>query len=542
MKCHAERIALRFMDQAWTYAELDRISAALAAGLRASGARCGDRIGLLLPNGPELVWLYLACIRLGAIAVPLNIRLTGRELAHNLNHCGARLCIAQRSLCRLLEPIRQEMRSIEKIFVVQSGGPLPGGEPYETLLVGSSKAEWATLALDTPAAILYTSGSTAFPKGVLHTQRSLGATVRYYVEAVGLGESDVVLGMLSMAHIFGFTLQWLAPLGAGATVVVTPSFDPEAVLELIEAHRVTHLYGLPIMFDNLTRSAAARRAACVSLRYCLAGGDAVSSALSERMREVLGVDLHEGCGMTEVIPYCLNRPGAENRVGTIGPPSVGMQVRLADTAGADVAERGIGEILVKSDALMDGYWQDPQATQEVLTDGWFHTGDLGQQDSAGYYRFVGRSKQIIVRGGSNISPLEVEAVLARHPSIREAAVVGKPDAALGETVAAFVVAKPSAVPDADELLRFAATRLAAYKMPESVFFLDELPRGSTGKVQRKLLRDWLTLSAGDEGAPSDMWDFLSMLHEKYVVSDLEGKRDRPLGRDGCHGRPESVHR
>jgi acyl-CoA synthetase (AMP-forming)/AMP-acid ligase II len=487
---HAERIALRFKENAWTYAELDRISDALATGLWTRGIRAGDRVAFLLPNGFELVSLNLACIKLGAVAVPLNVRLTGAELAYVLNHCMARMCIAHASLYSALEPLDAELPFVEARFLVGADRMPANAESFDNLLAAPQpRSDWPFMPGTAPAAILYTSGTTARPKGVTHTYGSLGNTIRQYVQASGLAENDVVLGMLSMAHIFGFTLQLLAPLSAGATVIVTPSFDPEGVLALVAGHGVTHLYGLPVMFDALTRYPAAHSSDCSSLRYCLAGGDAVTPTLSERMRAVLGVDLYEGCGMTEVIPYCLNRPALENRVGSIGRPSVGMEVRLVGEAGVEAPSGEVGEMLVRSDALMAGYWDDPAATAEAINEGWFRTGDLGRCDEAGYYWFVGRRKEIIVRGGSNISPLEVEAVLSRHPDVREAAVVGAPDPVLGETVAAFVVLKDGASLSADELRSFGAGQIATYKLPESITFLPDLPRGMTGKVNRKALKE-----------------------------------------------------
>ena len=206
--------------------------------------------------------------------------------------------------------------------------------------------------------------------------------------------------------------------------------------------------------------------------------------------------------MTEVIPYALNRPGIENRVGSIGQPSVGMSLRLVDESGSDVPPGETGEILVKSEGLTIGYWDDPDATAGVLRDGWFHTGDLGRRDEAGYYWFVGRRKEIIVRGGSNISPFEVEAVLSRHPAVYEVGVVGVPHPALGEIVAAFVVLKSGVTATANELLRFATGKMAEYKIPERMTFPADLPRGPTGKVQRRTLREWAADDANADRSPA----------------------------------------
>ena len=487
---NSERIAFRFGERVWTYAELASATDAIACGLISRGIRRGDRVAFLLPNSPELVFLNLACLQLGAIAVPVNVRLKGAELAYILNHCRARLAIVHAELYPNLQPVRSDLGHVEAIFIVDAVSP-NNCEAFESLMIAGTVQDDGSLpSPDDVAAILYTSGTTARPKGVTHTHHSLASTVRNYGTAIGLNSADVVFGMLSISHIFGFTLQLLTPLSVGATVVAAPSFDADRVLQIIARHRVTHLYGLPVMFDALTRQPLDASADVRSLRYCLAGGDAVSQRLNASVYAVLGVELYEGCGMTEVLPYTLNRPGIENRVGSIGKPSPGMSLRLVNDAGEDVAEGEVGEILVRSECLTTGYWEDHEATAAVMRDGWFHTGDLGRRDSAGYYWFVGRSKEIIVRGGSNISPLEVEAALCKYPAIQEVAVVGMPHSTYGESVAAFVVLKNGASASDEELRHFAAQSIADYKLPERFTFLTDLPRGLTGKVHRKTLKEW----------------------------------------------------
>jgi acyl-CoA synthetase (AMP-forming)/AMP-acid ligase II len=487
---NAARIAMHYEERRWTYADLERVISALASGFAARGIQAGDRVAFLLPNSPELVFINLACCKLGAVAVPLNIRLTGHELAYNLNHSETRLCVIHASLLPVLEPFLSQLTAVETLFIAASNHSVGGIEPFETL-IDESRAftDWIDTPEETPVAILYTSGTTARPKGVTHTQRSLGYTASYYSEAVNMQESDVLLGMLSMAHIFAYALQLLPSLCVGASVVVMPGNDPKSTLGLITRHRVTHLYGLPVMFSALIETAKTTACDASSLRYCVGGGDAVSPALNDSMRRVFDTDIHQACGMTEVIPYCCNRPGYENRIGTIGKPSLGMSLRLIDRNGNLAREGEEGEIQVQSNALMAGYWHDPEATAAAMDDGWFRTGDLGRCDETGYYHFVGRSKEIIISGGSNISPLEVEEVLFRHPAVQEVAVVGKPDPVLAETVAAFIVLKPGQTLSAEDLLKFAESQLALFKLPKSVVFLDALPRSATGKVHRKTLKD-----------------------------------------------------
>jgi len=487
---HAARIAMRYEERSWNYAELESVIDALSSGFVARGIKAGNRVAFLLPNSPELVFINLACCKLGAVAVPLNVRLTGPELVYNLNHSEARLCVVHASLLPVLESCLSQLTTVETLFVAGSSHSVGSIEAFDALIDGSSPVTaWIDAPEETPVAILYTSGTTARPKGVIHTQRSLGCTVSYYSEAVNMQDSDVVLGMLSMAHIFAYALHLLSPLCAGATVVVMPGNDPKNTLGQITRYRVSHLYGLPVMFSALIETAKTTACDASNLRYCLGGGDAVSPALNDSMRRVFGTDIHQACGMTEVIPYCLNRPGHENRIGTIGTPPLGMSLRLISQSGSLAKNGETGEIQIKSDALMAGYWNDPEATAAALDDGWFCTGDLGHRDESGYYRFVGRGKEIIVSGGSNISPLEVEEVLFRHPAVQEVAVVGKPDPVLAETVAAFVVLKSGQTLSAEELLKFAESQLALFKLPKTIAFLDALPRSATGKVHRKTLKD-----------------------------------------------------
>lgn len=486
---NSQRIAFRFENRAWSYSELSQAVDTVAAGLMERGLWKGDRVGFLLPNSPELVFLSLACMKIGAVSVPLNIRLKGSELSYILNDCRARLLVVHADLYPALQPVRSDLTTVQSIYVTD-GEPPADCEAFDQLTQSVLQvSEGPPPDLDDVAAILYTSGTTARPRGVIHTHRTLAYTAYNFVAASGLNSSDVVFGMLSMSHIFGYTLQLLSPLSAGATVVVASRFDPDRVLEIIDHYRVTHLYGLPLMFESLARHSPANPIDLHSLRYCLAGGDMVSQRLNALVYAVLGVELHEGCGMTEVLPYALNRPGMENRVGSIGRPSLGMSLRLVDEAGQEIADGRVGEIQVQSRAMTPGYWEDPEATRAAFQDGWFRTGDLGRRDSDGYYWFVGRSKEIIVRGGSNISPLEVEAAMIKHPAIQDVAVVGIPDPNWGETVAAYIVLKPAMTVTLEEIRQFAAKTIADYKLPERVAFIADLPRGLTGKIHRKTLKE-----------------------------------------------------
>jgi long-chain acyl-CoA synthetase len=487
---HPEKPALLVEERHWTYAELDAITDRIAAGLMGLGIRPGDRVAMHFINSAELVLGYYACFKAGAVAVPLNVRLKGPELEYILNHCGARLYVGQPDLFPEVQSVRGDLRGVERFFLAGDGAAFPDVHPIEDLVAPTAEGvAFPVVPDEAPAVILYTSGTTARPKGVTHTHATLARTGVNYRAYCGLEATDVVGIVLPMAHIFGFALLLLPTISAGATVVVIPRFEPELVLRRLEEHRVTHFGGLPVMYNALVNCPEAATRNLRSLRFCLAGGDAVPTELQRRFQECFGPEITAACGMTEVIPYAGNPPYGTKKAGAIGPPTPGVSLRLVNEAGLDALPGQVGEILVRSEAAMIGYWEDAEATAATIQDGWLRTGDLGQVDEEGYYWFVGRKKEIIVRGGSNISPLEVEEALYQHPAVREAGVVGVPDAAWGEIVQAFVALKEGAEATEEELKQFLGGRMAAYKVPERISFMPDLPKGLTGKIQRKALRE-----------------------------------------------------
>ncbi len=487
----ADHVALVAGAVRWTYGQLDEATDRLAASLARLGVEPGDRVALQLGNCPELVMAYYACFKLGAICVPINNRFAAAEIKYTLNHAACRVCISQPDLYAGVIPLRPSLASVEHFFVIdgKSGSPAaPSARPFAELL-DRPGAPFPAVADDAVAAILYTSGTTSRPKGVTHTHRSLCATADFHGAHIGLNHDDVVCVVPPLCHIFGFATQMIASVWARAQIVLIPRFDSETVLRTIAEHRATRIVGLPTMYQALVDHPAAAQYSLRSLRTCIGGGDAVPIALQQRFRNTFGVALLEGCGMTEVIPFTLNMPGA-HRPGSIGRACPGMTIRLVDDAGRDVTPGAVGEILVRSDAAMIGYWLEPEITAVTLADGYVHTGDLARIDDDGYYWFMGRKKEIIIRGGSNISPLEVEEALYLHPGVRECGVVGVPDFTLGEVVWAFVAARDNSQPTAAELQAFLGARIAAYKIPEAIRFQPDLPKGPTGKIHRRTLRDW----------------------------------------------------
>jgi long-chain acyl-CoA synthetase len=489
------KTALVFGDRSWTYEELDAIATRLAGGLQGAGIARGDRVALFLGNRPELVFSYYACFKLGAIAVPLNNRYKGPELAYVLGHAAARLLLLEGRLAAELAPLRQGLPALAQVVLLGEAA-LADSISFDRLLEGCAPAELSSPAPDDVAALMYTSGTTSHPKAVAHSHATLGATIRNQATTRAVDATEVSLTVLSICHIAGLAGQVLTTAHAGGTVVLLPGFEPGACLAAINAHRPTTLQLLPAGLADLVDHPAAAECDFSSLRCCIVGGDKVPVALHERFQQRAGLAVTETCGMTESFSYAMNPPFGEKRLGSIGLPVHGTRLRLVDEAGRDVPVGSVGEILVASEANMQGYWGDPALTEATLKEGWLATGDLACVDPDGYCWFAGRRKDIIIRGGANISPVEIEDVLEQHPAVHLACVIGIKDDHLGQVPRAYValqhdLAEP---PGADALRHFLGERLAAYKIPELILIVPDLPLGPVGKVDRQQVRQWALLA------------------------------------------------
>jgi long-chain acyl-CoA synthetase len=483
-----DKIAVACGERSWTYAELDRITDDIAINLLKTGLECGDRIALHFANSAELAFSYLGCFKAGCVAVPINTRLKYPEIDYVLRHCGAASYIGQPDLFGEAAKSRTRVPGLDRYFL--TGIPLDSADActFESLLQPAGReGALPDVSSEQVAAILYTSGTTARPKGVAHSHRTLAQTAQMMRYAL-LDEDQVAVVMSSMAHMVGFGMLFLAALLNGATVAIAPALDPTAVLDTFERWRGTYVCGLPAAVHSLVRAQMEAPRDVTSGRIYFCGGDSASPSLQAAFRFVMGRPLCEMYGMTEITPMTWNRPDGV-RVGSIGRPGEGIRIRLLDAGERDVLPGEIGEICVQGSHLADGYWQDPEGAVPASGSGWFHTGDLAHCDEDGYYWFAGRKKEVIIRGGSNISPQEVEAAICEHPGVSEAAVIGRHDPVWGESVAACVVLRPGETVTEADLIAFTRERLADYKAPERVLFLSELPKSPVGKIQRRLLRE-----------------------------------------------------
>ena len=449
---HPEKTALIFAEHAWTYAEVDTLTDRLAANLLAQGVKPGDRVALHMSNCPELVFSYFGCFKSGAIAVPINTRMGPSEIEYFLQHSDARFYIGQPDLYPPVRSIRPHLPQLHQCYLT-GDSQFPDTGAFQNLLTApSGTIEWPAVEPGQVAAILYTSGTTARPKGVTHTHERLHYMTAM-MEQMGMSRDRVVAVLTPMTHMAAFMCIMLSSLTVGATLVLPAGSDPQTILGTLERHRCTFTFAMPVQCKALVECQTTTPSEISPEMLFWAAGDSVPRALQEQFTRAFSLPLHEFLGMAEIAPITWNPPG-EIRPGSIGVPLEGVRLRVVDADGNDVKLGDVGELLVKCPANTVGYWNNPEATAETLRDGWLYTGDLVTQDAEGYYWFAGRKKELIIRGGSNISPQEVEAVLYQHPAVAEAGVIGIPDERWGEVVVAYVARKERVSATEAELIGF----------------------------------------------------------------------------------------
>jgi len=472
---HGDRPALKLDDEVVTYEQLDEGSARAAAMLRSKGFEPGDRVGVMLPNVPYFAVAYYGILRAGGIVVPMNVLLKGREVGFYLQDSGAKLVLAWKDFAVSAEDAGAEVVEVA-----------PGA--FEKLL-GEHEPEREiddTGGEDT-AVILYTSGTTGKPKGAELTHDNLARNTEVVATTlVEITEEDVLLGALPLFHSFGQTCGLNASVYTGACLTMIPRFDPSRALEIVERDKVTIFEGVPTMYTALLHAPDRDRYDTSTLRLCVSGGSAMPVEVMRGFEEAFGCKVLEGYGLSETSPVAsFNHPDRERKPGSIGTPIEGVEMKVVDDDGADVEQGEVGEIVIRGHNVMKGYWQREDATREAVKDGWFHTGDMGRIDEDGYFSIVDRKKELIIRGGYNVYPREVEEVLYEHPAVEAAAVIGMPDERMGEEVGAAVVLKKGEQIGEDELRDFVKAEVAAYKYPRRIWFVDDLPKGPTGKILKR---------------------------------------------------------
>ncbi|MGB7589244.1 MAG: long-chain fatty acid--CoA ligase [Solirubrobacterales bacterium] len=475
----ADGPAIRLGDVELSYADLDDRSARLATLLREHGVKRGDRVGVMLPNVPEFPIAYYGVLRAGATVVPMNVLLKRREIAFYLEDSGAKLLLAWHGFTgEAREGAADAGAELVEVEPEEFAATLQGLEPTFDVV---------DTADDDIAVILYTSGTTGKPKGAELTHANLSRNAEISSRTTcEVGDGDVVLGALPLFHSFGQTVGMNASLRVGACLTLVPKFDPGEALETMQRDRVTHFYGVPTMFGALLHHPERDRFDTSSLRTCITGGASMPVEVLRGFEEAFGCIVLEGYGLSETSPVASsNHPGMERKPGSIGTPIEGVEMRVVDEDDNPLPQGEVGEIVIRGHNIMKGYWQRPEATAEAMRGGWFHTGDMAKTDEDGYFYIVDRKKDLIIRGGYNVYPREVEEVLYEHPKIREAAVVGVPHDEWGEEIGAAIVLHEGEELSPEEVSAFVKDRIAAYKYPRVVWFIDELPKGPTGKILKR---------------------------------------------------------
>ena len=476
-------------EGAWTTAaELERLAGRLASGLAAAGLEEGDRVALLLPNCPEAVVCYLACFRMGLVVVPLDYQYHPLQIGYALGHSGAAILVAHHSRLPGLDEAGV-LGSVPRVVLVGGTSGAAPRRPFESLLGAERPLSAAAPHDDSPAVMIYTSGTTSRPKGVVLSHGALTVGVRKYLARVTLTPDDVALIATSVSRPLALRCQLLPTLWIGGRVSLLRKFTVENfVAALRRPPAKTFLTLTPAGLGQLVASPDFQGCDFTHLRLCLAGGDRVPVRLLESFERLTGVSVTEQCGSTETGPYAMNPPFGRKKPGSVGPPLLGVHIAVVDEHGADVPAGTVGDVRVSGPGIMDGYWNESAQTRKTLQKGWVLTGDLGRYDEDGYLWFMGRRKDIVVRAGNKVAPLEVEAALSEHPAVREACVIGVPDAASGEVPHAYVILQPGAAADPEELRAFVARHLAEFMVPAEVHVISEMPSKGPGKVDRELLR------------------------------------------------------
>lgn len=479
---HAERAALKLDDTVVNYAVLNEGATRIAGLLKAKGVQPGDRVGIMLPNVPYFGVVYYGILRAGGVVVPMNVLLKGREVAFYLRDSGAKLLFAWHDFGEAASTGAEE-----------AGAELVSVKPgeFEQLVMEAPRApeDEPRESTDT-AVILYTSGTTGTPKGAELTHENLILNCSVTAKTlIDVSEQDVVLGALPLFHSFGQTCGLNAAVAHGACLTLIPRFEPVKALEIIARDKVTVLEGVPTMYHAMLNAPGHEDADTSSLRVCVSGGSAMPVEVMKRFEQAFDCIILEGYGLSETSPVAsFNHPDKPRKPGSIGTPIKGVEMQVVDEDDKVVSQGEVGEIVIRGHNVMKGYWGREDATEEVMRGGWFHSGDMATQDEEGYFFIVDRKKDMIIRGGYNVYPREVEEVLYEHPAVSEVAVIGVADDSLGEEVAAMVVLKDGAQATEDDIRGYVKERVAAYKYPRQIWFSNELPKGPTGKILKREIK------------------------------------------------------
>ena len=485
---YRDKVFLREKGKSLTYAEFDRVTDRMAGALQALGLARGDHGAVLFPNSLDTLLCYFAIIKAGGTVIPINPLYTPREIAYILKDSRARFLLAANPFAGAVKTIRPQLPGLDRI-IFREADETSILQTLERMAPSAGPCRTVDLSSEETAIIFYTSGTLGQPKGVMLTHANFTFSGPNIARAYGLRENDITMAVLPLVHVFAVASPVFGSLSSGGTIVVLERFQPDLVLQAFADYRVTWFPGVPTMFNYLYQAYQQGSWNISSVRMGLSGGASLSVELLKNWEKGFNAQILEVYGLTESTGLVTANPvqGAR-KAGSIGKAVSGVQTRLIDKEGRDAPRGEVGEILFKGPNATKGYWNLPEQTAETIRDGWLYTGDLARQDEEGYFYIVGRKKDMMITGGYNVYPREIEEVLYMHPAIYEAAVIGVPDEVKGEVPKAFVTLKPGRQATPEEIVEFCKKNLAPYKVARLVEIRSELPKSSTGKILNRELR------------------------------------------------------
>ncbi len=471
-----------------TYGEFDELTDRMAAGLQSLELRKGDHVAVLFPNSLDSLLAYFSIIKAGGAAIPINSLYTPREILHILENSQARFLLGATHFEKTIATLQPNAPHLERAIFRDPGEPSIS-KKLEQLALRSRSLAPVELSTEDKAIIFYTSGTLGLPKGVILTHGNFTFSGPNICRAYGLKEGDITVAVLPLVHVYALASAVFGTLSCGGIVVVLERFRAEMVLQAFQDYRVTWFPGVPTMFNYIYQAYESGTYNVSSIRMGLSGGASLSVELLKNWEKRFHAEILEVYGLTESTGLVTANPvHGVRKAGSIGITVPHVQTRLIDKEGKETPWGEAGELLFKGPNATAGYWRLPEMTAESIRDGWVHTGDLARQDEDGYYYIVGRKKDLVITGGYNVYPREVEEVLYTHPAVYEAAVVGVPDEAKGEVLKAFISLKPARTASAQEIADFCKSNLAPYKVPRQIEFRAALPKSPTGKILNRMLK------------------------------------------------------
>jgi long-chain acyl-CoA synthetase len=496
---HGTETAIHFMGRDTSFSEFGQTSDQIAAGLAAQGIKSGDRVALYCINSDIFAIAYFGIIKAGATVLPVNILLKPGEIEYILNDAGVTALIYHEAFHQNVSAFRTSVSSLNYYSYIGVQASDANDTPWSELLDSNTESPQPEIdPADDVACILYTSGTTGKPKGAMLTHKNLLSNTRGALEAIKIEPGkDRLLVVLPMFHAFAATVGMLTPLLYGCSFIPVPKFEPQLVMDSIANGGATIFMGVPSMYTVLLNMSDKQIKKFDSIKYCISGGAAMPQALMKNFEKRFGKLIYEGDGPTECSPVtCVNPIGGERKPASVGLPIPGVEMCIMDGDANEITNEEIGEICVRGDNVMKGYWNRPEDTAESFFKDWFRTGDLGYRDSDGYFYIVDRIKDMIIVNGMNVYPRVVEEVLYQYDVIQEAAVIGEPHDLHGEIPVAYVSLKENRQADTADIRSFCRERLGNHQVPRKVFFLDSLPKNAAGKVVKRELRKQGELERG----------------------------------------------